>query len=134
MKTFDGKGVTLGRIASHVAKEALKGFEVNVVNCDQVIITGNRKTTEREFSEKRSRFGHSQKGPKHPATSEKIVKRAIRGMLPNFREGRGRVAFKKVRCYVGIPKELSEATITTIAAAKKIKFNKVSEFTKKGAQ
>lgn len=134
MKVFDGKGVTLGRLASNVAKEALKGFEVSVVNCDQVIITGNKKTTEREFSEKRSRHGHSQKGPKHPATSEKIVKRAIRGMLPNFREGRGRIAYKKVRCYVGMPKELGEVTPITLATPKKIKFNKVTEFTKVGAQ
>jgi len=134
MKNINGKGATLGRLASYVAKETLKGNEVNVVNCDQVIITGNRKTTEREFSEKRSRFGHSQKGPKHPATSEKIVKRAIRGMLPNYREGRGRIAYKKIRCYVGIPKELADAEITEIASDKKIKFNKVSEFTKRGAQ
>lgn len=134
MKNINGKGVTLGRLASHVAKEVLKGYEVNVVNCDQVIITGNKKTTEREFSEKRSRFGHSQKGPKHPATSEKIVKRAIRGMLPNYREGRGRIAYKKIRCYVGVPKELGEAVITEMDKDKKIKFNKVSEFTKTGAQ
>ena len=85
MMFIDGKGTTLGRLATHVVKKLLMGEEVRIFNCDAIIITGNKKTTEREFSEKRGRFGHSQKGPKHHATSEKIVKRAIRGMLPDHR-------------------------------------------------
>ncbi len=131
MKFIDGKGVTLGRLASFVAKEILKGVEVSLLNSDLVIITGNRKTIEREFTEKRSRFGHSQKGPKHPATSEKIVKRAIRGMLPNHREGRGKEAFKRVRCYVGIPKQFSEEKLITLNKERKMKFSEIKEFTKR---
>ena len=30
-------------------------------------------------------------------------------MLPNYRVGRGRVAFKRIKCYVGIPKEFEES-------------------------
>lgn len=130
MRLIEGTGVTLGRLASYVAKEALKGEEINVFNCDKVIITGNKKTTEREFTEKRSRFGHSQKGPKHPATSEKIVKRAIRGMLPNFREGRGREAFKKIKCFKSVPKEFEGKELIIISKERKIKFSEVKEFTK----
>ena len=92
MKLIDGKGVTMGRLASNVAKLALKGEEVRVFNCNEVIITGNFDTTKDAFTRKRNMIGHSQKGPKHHADSEKIAKRAIRGMLPNFREGRGREA------------------------------------------
>jgi large subunit ribosomal protein L13 len=130
IKVIDGKGISMGRLASHVAKDLLKGAEIAVINCDQVIITGNQKTTEREFKEKRSRFGHSQKGPKHPATSEKIVKRSIRGMLPDFRMGRGKEAFKRVKCYSSIPKELGEIKPITLAQGKKIKFSEVKNFTK----
>ncbi len=130
MKFIDGKGLTLGRLASFVAKEILKGTEVAVLNSDLVIITGNKKTIEREFQEKRSRFGHSQKGPKHPATSEKIVKRAIRGMLPNHREGRGKEAFKRVKCYVGIPKQFEGKKPIVLNKERKIKFSPVKEFTK----
>ena len=131
MKIIDGKGVVLGRLASFVAKEALKGEVINVINCEQIIITGNLKTIEREFKEKRSRFGHSQKGPKHPATNEKIVKRTIRGMLPNYREGRGREAYKRIKCYVGIPKEFEEMKPITISTTKKMKSSQVKEFAKK---
>jgi ribosomal protein uL13 len=105
MKVIDGTETPMGRIATFVAKEALKGDEVVVVNCDKVIITGSRKNIEESFQIKRHRFGSSQKGPKISKTNERIVKRAIRGMLPNFREGRGNIAFKKIKCYNKIPSE-----------------------------
>ena len=130
MIAVDGKNTVLGRLASFVAKEALKGKEISVINCDQIIITGNHKMIEKEFKEKRSRFGHSQKGPKHHANSEKMVKRAIRGMLPNHREGRGREAFKRIKCYVGIPKELGEIKPITLDTGRKIKSSEVREFTR----
>lgn len=131
MKLVDGKNIALGRLASYVAKESLKGESVRVFNCDQVIITGNAKTTEAMFARKRSMIGHSQKGPKHHATTEKLVKRAIRGMLPNYREGRGREAFKRIICYTGVPEEYQNEKLETLEAKKKIKFAKVRDFTKK---
>ena len=109
MKIIDGSGAVLGRLASFVAKEDLKGEEFVILNCDKVIITGNRKMVEKEFEKKRTKVGSGQKGPKVPRTSEKIVKRAIRGMLPNHRQGRGKDIFKKIKCYSGVPKEFEES-------------------------
>ena len=97
MKVIDGKNAVLGRLASYAAKESLKGEEVKIINCEQVIITGSRKFIEKDFQEKREKIGSGQKGPKISRASEKIVKRAIRGMLPDHREGRGREAFKRIR-------------------------------------
>lgn len=130
MKVIDGKDAVLGRLASYAAKEALKGEEVNVVNCEQIIITGNKKNIEEDFAAKRSRVGSGQKGPKLSKTNEKIVKRTIRGMLPNFREGRGRIAFKKIKCFVGIPKEFEAVEKIKVAMEKKWKFSRVKEFSK----
>lgn len=130
MKVIDGKGAVLGRLASSVAKDLLKGEEISIVNCEEVIISGNKKMIEDEFKIKRSRFGSSQKGPKLSKTSERMVKRAIRGMLPDHRAGRGKVAFKRVKCYVGIPKEFEESKKITMGKRKPIKFSKVKEFTK----
>ena len=124
----DGKGISMGRLSSFVAKQALKGEEIQVINCNQVLITGKFETTKREFEEKRNRIGHSQKGPKHLKSSERIVKRAIRGMLPNHREGRGKIAFKKIRCYNAIPKELENKEITQLNKVKKIKYSEVKDF------
>lgn len=105
MKIIDGKDAIMGRLASYAAKELIKGEEIVVVNCNEVLISGSRKNLEKEFQEKRGRYGSSQKGPKIHRSSEKIVKRTIRGMLPNHREGRGREIWKKLRCYNSVPKE-----------------------------
>ena len=95
MKVIDGKNAVLGRLASYAAKEALRGEEIVVLNCKEIIITGSKKNIQKNFKAKRGRFGHSQKGPKHSRNSEKIVKRTIRGMLPDHRKGRGKEVFKK---------------------------------------
>jgi len=128
MKIIDGAGAVLGRLGAVVAKEALQGEEIAVVNCEKIIITGNQKTNKDEFERKRRMRGSIFRGPKHHADSERIVKRAIRGMLPNYREGRGRVAFKKIKCYVGIPKEFEKEKLEKIKTGKKIKYTEVKEF------
>ena len=130
MKIIDGKNAILGRLASYAAKEALKGEEIVILNCEQVLIIGNKKDIEKKFKEKRNRVGSSQKGPKHSKTSEKIVKRTIRGMLPNHRKGRGKIAYKKIKCYVGIPEKFKESKKIKSGKNKKNKFSKIGEFTK----
>lgn len=130
MKIIDGKNAVMGRLASYVAKEALKGEEIVILNCQDVIITGNRENILREFQEQRSRVGWGQRGPKHIKASDRIVKRVIRGMLPNYREGRGRKAFRRIRCYIGVPKEFENAKKIVSGKEKKIKFSRVGEFVK----
>lgn len=130
MKIIDGKNAVLGRLASYVAKEALKGEEIKIVNCEQIIITGNKKFMEKDLLQKRSRVGTKQAGPKVSRTSEKIVKRAIRGMLPDHRQGRGREAFKKIMCYTGIPEEFKDSKKISFNNEDKLKYIKVKELTK----
>jgi len=122
MKIIDGENSVLGRIASFAAKESLKGEEIIILNCDKIIITGNKKDIEKDFKEKRGRVGTIQKGPKHSRNIEKIVKRVIRGMLPDHRTGKGREAFKRIRCYLGEPAEYKSAGKIKIDNGKKIKF------------
>src|SRR3989344_1542449 len=107
MKIIDGKGIVLGRLASKVAKELLKGEEIYVINCNEVLITGNKEMIQENFKNQRSRVGSGQRGPKLKKSSEGIVKKVIRGMLPTSRFGRGRDAFKRLKCYNGIPKEIN---------------------------
>lgn len=129
MKIIDGKNAVLGRLASYAAKEALKGEDIVILNCGEVLITGSRKDIKKNFEAKAGRFGSSQKGPTHHNKSEKIVKKTIRGMLPDYRMGKGRIAFKKIKCYEGIPKEF-ENSQKILAKEKKGKFSKVKEFIK----
>ncbi len=129
-KIIDGKNAVLGRLASYAAKEALKGEDIIILNCEDIIITGNKKNIEENFKIRRSRVGHSQKGPRHSRSSEKMVKRSIRGMLPDHREGRGKIAFKKIKCYVGVPKEFQESKKILAGKQKKTKFSRIKDFSK----
>jgi len=127
MKIIDGKNAVLGRLASYVVKEALKGESITILNCEQIIITGNKKYIKESFEIKRGRIGSSQKGPKHPKASEKIVKRTIRGMLPDHRLGRGREAFKRIKCYNKVPKEFESAKKIIGRKEKKTKFIQIKD-------
>lgn len=131
MKIIDGKNAILGRLSSYAAKEALKGEDIIILNCEQVIITGNKKRIQKDFEERRGRVGSSQKGPRISRTSEKIVKRAIRGMLPDHRKGRGKVAYKRIKCHVGIPKEFQDAKKIVGGKEKRTKFIQVKEISNK---
>ena len=127
---IDGKDAILGRLASHVAKLALKGEEVGIVNCEQIVITGNKKFIKKNLEEKRTHVGSTQKGPKVSRTSEKIVKRTIRGMLPNYRTGRGREALKRIKCYVGVPADLAKEKMESFVKETKGKRTTVKEVSK----
>ena len=129
-KIIDGKNATLGRLASYAAKECLNGESVVILNCDKIIITGNKKDIRENFGKKRERVGSAQKGPKISRSIDKIVKRAIRGMLPNHRTGRGREALKRIRCYKDIPKEFEGKEKIISGKRKTTKFIEIKEMLK----
>ncbi len=130
MKVIDGKGATLGRLASYVAKEALKGEEIRVLNCEEILITGNKQGIVEGFKQMRRNVGSTQKGPKHSRDIDRIVKRTIRGMLPEHREGRGRLAYKRIRCYIGIPKEFENSKMEKMEKRKETISHKIGDIMK----
>ena len=129
-KIINGENAVLGRLASYTAKEALKGEEIIIVNCEKVLISGNKEKIKEGFLAKRRRVGTTQKGPKYKMINERIVKNVIRGMLPNYRTGRGRDAFKRIKCYNQIPKEYENAEMIKLEVKKPIKYAYVGEFGK----
>ncbi len=114
----DAENSVLGRMASLVAKAALMGKEVIVVNAEKTIVSGKKQDIAAKYIILRKKGGSSQKGPIHTASSERIVKRTIRGMLEH-KKGKGREAFKRIRCYDKIPEELKNMD--------KVKIGKQSE-------
>lgn len=129
MKVINGENAVLGRLASYSAKESLKGEEIVILNCEKVIITGNKSDIREKFEAKRRRIGSGQKGPKHSRLAHLIVKRAIRGML-SHRSGRGKEAFKRIKCYEGVPEEFKDAKKIVGSKEKKSKFIHVEEIAK----
>jgi len=129
MKThivIDASAGTLGRVASLAAKQSLLGKEVSIVNCDDVLITGNKEGVIKKYTVLRQKGGSSLKGPKIPRSPQMIVKRTVRGMLPH-KKGRGSEALKRVKCYNKVPKELEGEEKTTLKRELKVKAIKLSK-------
>jgi len=129
MKIIDGTNAILGRLASYSAKQALLGEEIVILNSEKVVITGNRQNILENFRVKREKIGSGQKGPKHSRLSHLIVKRAIRGMLFH-RSGRGKDAFRRIKCYVGVPEEFKDAKKIDMGRKNNTKSITVSEIKK----
>ena len=126
---IDGKNAILGRLASYAAKQALLGKEIAIVNCNEVVISGKPKSVISEYKKTRQRGGASLKGPFFPRNPERIVKRTVRGML-SYKQGRGRNALKKIRCYNEIPSEYEESKKMVAGKEKKIKTIKLKDLSK----
>ena len=114
---IDANGATLGRLSTNTAKRLLNGEEITVINTEKAIISGKKFTIKNQYKEKRE-LGTSRKGPFFPRMPDQIVKRTIRGMIP-YQKPHGRAAFKKLRCYIGIPEEFEGKKFETIKEAEK---------------
>ena len=112
---IDGTDLILGRLASFVAKKTLLGEEMNVVNCEKVLITGRKKEVLAKYVH-RMEMGTPRKGPFLHRSADRLVKRAIRGMLP-YKQEKGEKAFKRVRCYKGVPGNLKNQKFETVESA-----------------
>ena len=115
MKIYDASNQILGRIATNVAKDLLKGENVYVVNCEKAAISGNPKFTEEHYLH-RVRRGDPHHGPFYPKTPQGIVKRTIRGMIP-FSKMKGQEAFRRLRVFVGIPDDIKDKNFIRIEEA-----------------
>ena len=110
MIIIDANNLILGRLASFAARKVLLGEEVQIVNCEKAIISGDKKYTLQKYKLKFDK-GIPLKGPYFPRTPDRIVRRTVRGMLP-FKRARGREAYKRVMCYTGMPEGLKQKPIT----------------------
>lgn len=115
MTVIDATNLILGRMCTEVAKRALKGEAIDIVNSEKAVITGSRLSVLADYKHSRER-GSQSKGPFYPKQPEDILRRTIRGMLP-YKQAKGEAAFKKVRCFAGIPEDLQKEKLTTIKTA-----------------
>ena len=111
---INAENLILGRLASYVAKNALLGEDVDIINCEKVVITGRKDASIKKYLHIKSRGTH--KGPFLPKMPNLFVRRTIRGMLP-YKKGRGRDAFQKIKCYIGVPSQLKDKKFETIKSA-----------------
>jgi large subunit ribosomal protein L13 len=117
---IDATDTIMGRLATYAAKKALLGENVEIVNAERAIISGNKKEILAKYQHRRVGRGTPGKGPFFPRQADKILKRTIRGMLP-YKQEKGRVAMKRIRCHVGVPASLEGKEMTKVEGAHKSK-------------
>jgi len=105
-QVVDATNAVLGRLASYVAKEALRGRRVVVINAEKAVISGTKaRVVARAKTKLKTRtLANQAKTPTHPRRPDNYVRRVIRGMLP-WKKSRGKEAFHRVRVYIGSPED-----------------------------
>ena len=101
---IDGKGHLVGRLASKVAKEILRGQRCVVVRCEALIFSGSlfrNKLTYHEFLNK-SCNTNPRRHFKHFRSPSRMFWRTLRGMLPH-KSAKGAAALQKLKVFEGIP-------------------------------
>ena len=101
---IDAKDAILGRLSSYAAKQALLGSKVDVINCEECVVSGRKHAILEEYIRRIHRRAPA-KGPFFYRRPDMFVKRTIRGMLP-FKKARGRDTFKNIKCHIGVPENL----------------------------
>ena len=106
----DGTNLIAGRLSSNVAKLLLEGNRVSIVNCEKIMLSGNRTNIIDEYRKflEISSILHPKHGPFHPRRPDTIISKMIRGMLPRKKPS-GQTALKRLRAYIGVPKQLKSA-------------------------
>ncbi len=103
---IDASGLILGRLGTFVAKKALQGETIEIINAEKAVVTGDKKRVLAAYRRRRE-FGAPLVGPYFPRQPDRFVKRMIRGMLP-YKQPRGQKAFKNIKCYFGVPDDLKD--------------------------
>ena len=123
---IDATNMILGRLASKAAKQALLGENIIVVNCEKAVVTGSGKQILENYIQKSS-VGQVNQGPYFPKRPEMLVRRTIRGMLP--KKPKGRSAFERVTCHIGMPSTLKPEDAKTVPEADINRIKKAAHMT-----
>lgn len=102
---IDAENLIVGRLGTIVAKKALEGETVDIVNAEKAVMTGTPDKIFAKYKQKRE-MGAPRIGPFYSRMPDRFLRRAFRGMLP-YSKTRGRDAYARIKCHVGVPKEFS---------------------------
>lgn len=118
---IDAKDAILGRLGSFAAKHLLLGNKVDVVNCEEAVVSGRKAAILSNYIRRIDRKAPG-KGPYFYRRPDMFVKRTIRGMLP-FKRARGQDVFRNVKCHIGVPETLKEGKKVAVDGASSVKLH-----------
>lgn len=118
---IDGKGHLLGRLASVVAKELLRGQKIVVVRCEAINISGSLFRNQLKFADflKKTRNSNPRRGHIHFRSPARIFWRTLRGMTPH-KTARGAAALGRLKVFEGIPHPYDEKKRMVVPNALKV--------------
>lgn len=108
---IDAKDLIAGRVAAFAAKNALLGEPIDIINCEKAVIVGSRAYIIERYRAKK-RMG-TYLGPFYPKNPDMFMRRLVRGMIAH-KTVRGRKAFSKVKCFIGVPRSFEGKKAETI--------------------
>ena len=111
----NAEGLIVGRMCSKVAKRLLNGEEVIILNAEKAVFSGKRKSKVAE-AKQFLEVGAPERGPFHYRRPDKYLRKTVRGMLP-FKQPKGKSAYKRLKVFMGIPRELKGLEMITFAEA-----------------
>jgi len=119
MMLVNAENMVLGRLASFAAKKALQGEKIVIVNAEKAIITGTKEYAMHRLKTKLDLQckGNPRKSPKYSRMPDRVLRRAIRGMLP-WKTRRGKEAFRNVKVFISLPQEFAGKPFTAAEHAK----------------
>ena len=101
---IDGRGHLVGRLASKVAHELLRGQKVVVVRCEQLMLSGSLFRNNLNYHEflRKANNTNPRRQFKHYRSPSRMFWRSLRGMLPH-KTPRGKSAMQRLKVFEGIP-------------------------------
>jgi large subunit ribosomal protein L13 len=132
MIIINAENQLIGRLSSYIAKKALLGEKIVIINSEKAVISGNKKEILDKYKRK-VKMGIPLGGPYFPKRPEFILKRTIRGMLP-YKQEKGRTALENITCHRGTPSEYDGKQIHEtnfhVSKIKKTKYLSLNEISK----
>lgn len=101
---IDGRGHMVGRLASKVAKEILRGQRVVVVRCEALNLSGSQFRNNIKYHEflNKSNNTNPRRNFKHYKSPSRMFWRSLRGMMPH-KSPRGKAALDRLKVFEGVP-------------------------------
>ena len=113
---IDAEDAIVGRVASYVAKQALNGHKVSVINADKSIMTGSKDFLFARYHHRMVSLGQPQQGPFVSRMPDRFFSRIIKGMLPN-KLPRGIAAKHRIKVYIGVPLQFKDKKYEKVPGA-----------------
>lgn len=115
-KLIDATNKILGRLCSQIAKKALLGENIVIINAKDAIISGTKSDIHDRYLAKLniSTATNPLRGPFHERRPDTFMRRIIKQMLPR-KKVRGKEALKRVHVYISdIPERFKKRYQTLV--------------------